>query len=111
MPGNLKEAILIPLLKKACLGPEIFNHFGLISNLTYLSKLTEKVVATWLLGHMTTNGPHECFQSSYKKCHRTETAHDDILRAVDENQCVTLLLLDLSAAFDTIDRDMLLSRL
>ena len=66
--------------------------------------------------YMTTNGLHECLQSSYKKYHSTETAltciHDDILgAAVDEKQCVILLLLDLSAAFDTIDHDMLLSRL
>ena len=64
---------------------------------------------------MTTNGLHECLQSSYKKYHNTEAAltciHDDILRAVDEKQCVMLLLLDLSAAFDTIDHHMLLSRL
>ena len=115
MPSNLKEAILIPLIKKACLDPEIFNHFRPISNLTYLSKLMEKVVATRLFDHMTTNGLHECLQSSYKKYHSTETAltciHDDILWAVDEKQCVILLLLDLSAVFDTIDHDMLLSRL
>ena len=64
---------------------------------------------------MTTNGLHECLQSSYKKYHSTETAltciHDCILRAVDEKQCVILLLLDLSAAFDTTDHDILLSRL
>ena len=42
---------------------------------------------------------------------RITCIHDDILRAVDEKQCVILLLLDLSAAFDTIDHDMLLSRL
>ena len=63
---------------------------------------------------MTTNGLHECLQSSYKY-HCTETAltciHDDILRAVYEKQCVILLLLDLSAAFNTIDHDMLLSSL
>ena len=64
---------------------------------------------------MTTNGLHDFLQSSYNKYHSTETAltciHDDILRAVDEKQCVILLLLDLSAAFDTIDHAMLLSRL
>ena len=85
MPSNLKEAILIPLIKKACLNPEIFNHFRPISNLTYLSKHIEKVVATRLFDHMTTNGLHECLQSSYQKYHSTETAltciHDDILRA------------------------------
>ena len=37
--------------------------------------------------------------------------HNDILTAVDKNQCVILLLLDISAAFDTINHDFLLSRL
>ena len=39
MLSDLKEAMLMPLIKKACLDPEIFNHFRPISNLTYLSKL------------------------------------------------------------------------
>ena len=46
----------------------------------------------------------ELYQSAYKKHHSTETAllkvQDDILRAIDNNCCVILLLLDLSAAFD-----------
>ena len=83
MPSNLKEAILIPLIKKACLDPERFNHFRPISNLTYLSKLIENVVATRQFDHMTTNGLHACLQSSYKKYRSTETdptcIYDDIL--------------------------------
>ena len=54
-------------------------------------------------------------QSSYRKCHSTETAltsvYDDILRHIDEKQSVILLLLDLNAGFDTIDHKILLSRL
>ena len=115
IPSNPKVAILIPLIKKAYVDPEIFNHFCPISNLTYLSKLIEKVVATRLFDHMTTNGLHECLQSSYDKYHSTETAltciHDAILRVVYEKQCIILLSLDLSAAFDTFDHDILLSRL
>ena len=57
----------------------------------------------------------EMFQSAYKVFHSTETAlvnvHNDILRAVDNNDSVVLLLLDLSVAFDAVDHSMLLSRL
>ena len=111
MPSNLKEAILIPLIK-ACLDSEIFSHFRSISNLTYLSKLIEKVDATRLFEHMICDTLHEYPQCSYKKYHSTKAAltciHDNILGAVDEKQCVILPLLDFSAAFDTIDHDMLL---
>ena len=37
--------------------------------------------------------------------------HNDISQAVDEGQCVLLVLLDLSAAFDTVDHALLTSKL
>ena len=49
------------------------------------------------------------FQSAYRMGHSTETAlpriHNDILLAIDDNSCVILVLLDLSADFDLIDHD------
>ena len=55
------------------------------------------------------------FQSSYKSHYSTETVlvkvQNDILKAIDNNRSVILLLLDLSAAFDTVDHSILLSRL
>ena len=61
------------------------------------------------------NNLDEKLQSAYKKLHSTETAllrvHDDILRTVDRGCIVVLLLLDLSAAFDTVDHGLLLPRL
>ena len=54
-------------------------------------------------------------QHNYKKGHSTETAltriHNNILRAIDDGECVILVLLDLSAASDTVDHDILISRL
>ena len=58
---------------------------------------------------------NEKLQSAYKKLHSTGTAllrvHDDVLRTVDRGCTVVLLLLDLSAAFDTVDHGLLLHRL
>ena len=61
------------------------------------------------------NGFDETLQSVYKKQHSCETAllrvQNDILMALDSGKCVILLLLDLSAAFDTVDHEILLRRL
>ena len=115
MPGDLKKALIIPLLKKLGLDPEILKNFRPVSNLPFLSKLIECVSAKRLLDHMNLNHLHELFQSAYKKFHSTETAllrvQSDIHQALDEKKCVILILLDLSAAFDTIDHTILLERL
>ena len=54
-------------------------------------------------------------QSAYRDKHSTETAlinvQNDILSALDAGSSDILLILDLSSAFDTIDHDILLSRL
>ena len=58
---------------------------------------------------------NESLQSAYKPFHSCETVlvrvHNDILVSIDKRHCVMLLLLDLSAAFDTVDHDILLTRL
>ena len=65
--------------------------------------------------HLSKNNLNEPLQSAYTPNHSTETAivkvTNDILRALDKRQCVVLVLLDLSAAFDTIDHEVFLKRL
>ena len=115
VPGCFKLAMLNPLLKKIGLDFQIFANFRPISNLMFLSKLSERVVAVQLINYVMTNDLGELFQSAYKQLHSTETAllrvHNDILLALDNHQSVILLLLDLSAAFDTVDHKILLNRL
>ena len=113
--AQLKEAMLKPKRKKNNLEFEEYSNFRPISNLKFLSKIIEKAVATQLMGHLINNNLEEPFQSAYKRYHSTETAllkvQNDILMAIDNNICVALLLLDLSAAFDTVDHEILWERM
>ena len=112
VPVSLKRALLIPLIKKILLDCEILKNYRPVSNLTYISKLIERVVASRLTGHMILNHLYEKFQSAYRPDHSTETAlvrvQNDLLQAVDTHGAAILILLDLSAAFDTIDHERLL---
>ena len=80
-----------------------------------VSKVIEKAVSVQLTDHVRTHHLEEWFQSAYKIHHSTETAlvkvQNDILRAIDDNRSVLLLLLDLYAAFGTVDHSTLLLRL
>ena len=73
------------------------------------------MVAGRLTDYMTENNLHEHLQSAYKPGHSTETAlvkvQNDILTSIDQHGVVILVMLDLSAAFDTIDHDILCSRM
>ncbi len=114
-PSEMKEAVITPLLKKATLDPELLKNFRPVSNLSFVSKLVERVVASRLNAHMQHEGLHETLQSAYRKSHSTETAlvkiTNDLLRTMDRKGCVLLVLLDMSAAFDTVDHEVLLARL
>ena len=85
------------------------------SNLCFISKLVERVVCVQLVEHLKTNNLYEIFQSAYRQLHSTETAllrvQNDLLQAVDNEGGTILVLLDLSAAFDTIDHQKLLNLL
>ena len=86
-----------------------------MSNLPYLSKILERAVADQLQAHLDTNGLHVKFQSAYRRGHSTETALlrilNDLLVMIDGGNNAVLVLLDLSAAFDTLDHTLLLQRL
>ena len=81
----------------------------------FLSKFLEKIVVNQLNTHINSSNTSNQYQSAYRKFHSTETAllkiHSDILASIDAGRVTALTLLDLSAAFDTIDHTILLSRL
>ena len=114
VPPSLKTAVLLPLFKKPSLDHKILSNHKPLSNLKVTSKIIEKVVAVRLQYYLASNQLNEPLQSTYKRFHSCKTAlirvHNDILRAIDDRHCVILLLLDLSAAFDAVDHDILLTR-
>ena len=110
-PTRFKSAVVKPLIKKPTLDCEVLKNYRPISNLQFLSKLIEKVIAERLVSHMQDNGMVEKFQSAYKANHSTETAllrvYNDMLISIDQGGGATLVLLDLSSAFDTINHEVL----
>ena len=111
VPKNWKVALVKPLLKK--LGLDLVpENFRPVSNLSLVSKVVEKAVVNQLFNHCHENAPLPLYQSSYRPFHSTETAllkvQSDILSNMDNQEVTLLVLLDLSAAFDTIDRRIML---
>ena len=106
-PQAFKNALATLLLKKRTLDEYVLNNYQPVTNLTFISKVTEKVVASRLNHHLMVNNLQEPFQSesAYRMNHSTETAmlrvQNDIVRALGDSNVVPLVLIDLSAAFDT----------
>ena len=115
VPQDFKQALVNPLIKKQTLCKNDLRNYRPISNLSFLSKILEKVVANRLHEHIYNHHLSNDLQSAYKRFHSTETAllkiHNNIVDNMDNGKVTTLTLLDLSAAFDTIDHSILLQRL
>ena len=101
--------------KKSSLDKEVFKNDRPVSNLNFISKILESVVAIQLQTHLDEAGLMTAFQLAYRKHHSTESAllniHKDILLNMAKGSVTALALLDLSATFDTIDHTILLDRL
>ena len=112
---GLKDTVVTPLLKKAGLDPEVLKNYRPVSNILYLSKLIERGVLEQFNDHMTLINGHTTNQSGYKPKHSCETllirVTNDIFISLDLSKCTIKILLDLSAAFDTVDHPVLLETL
>ena len=108
-------ALLRPLLKKPGLDVEDMNSFRPVSNLSFLSKIVERAMLDQLLPFLEENKIIPQNQSAYRQFHSTETAlckiHNDLVTNSCSGKASLLVLLDLSAAFDTVDHDVLLADL
>uniref|UniRef100_A0A3P8P5K8 Reverse transcriptase domain-containing protein n=1 Tax=Astatotilapia calliptera TaxID=8154 RepID=A0A3P8P5K8_ASTCA len=114
-PAAFKTAVVRPLLKKSNLDCNDFNNYRPVSNLPFLSKVLEKLVFTQITDFLNDRQILEIFQSGFRVNHSTETALLKVLNDLrcnwDSQKLSVLVLLDLSAAFDTVDHAILLNRL
>ena len=114
---SLREGLVpdgfTPLIKKASLPVEGLKNYRPVSGVSFISKLVERVFAKHLVDHTHRQGLDNSYQSAYKSGHSTETAllsiKNDIHLSLSRGEATALVLLDLSAAFDTIDHSTLLS--
>ena len=106
-----KEAIVKPLIKKITLGKQNSNYRP-VSNLSFISKVVEKVMLDQFNSHCQEYNLVPEYQSAYRKRHSCETSLVKLVNDITwnmDNQLVTaIVILDLSAAFDTVDHDLLL---
>ena len=113
-PSNLKEALVKPLLKKTT--PELIElNYQPVSNLAFIGKMLEWVVTDQFMDYICEHNLLELLKSAYRYEQSTETAllkvKTDINQAIDNQEIMCLVLLDLSVAFDTVDHTILLQRL
>ena len=113
-PKSEKSAIIKPILK-GNLDSQVLSSYRPVSNLTFLSKVIENVILNKLVKHLERVGALPDSQSAYRRLYSTETAVcsviNDLILLMDSGSCCILILLDLSAAFDTVRHDLLVEDL
>lgn len=114
-PSKYKRALVRPTIKNRSGDKDDLRVYRPVSNLPFMSKVLEKAFLTQMNIHLELNNLHCAAQSGYRPKHSCETLmvrmFNDILTSMEAKRTVALVLLDLSAAFDTVDHDILLKRL
>ncbi len=115
VPLAFKHAVIEAVLKKINLDSTDLKNVRPISKLPFMNKILEKVVHNQLTDFLCGNNILDIFQSGFRTKHSTESAllkvTNDILLSIDSGERVALMMLDLSAAFDTSDHAILIDAL
>jgi hypothetical protein len=115
MPPEYKVSCITPLLKKKTSDLNDLMNYRPVANLPFLSKLIERAVAKQIVLHLSSHEYLDPHQYAYRRFHSCETAllHvlNEVYQCINEKKVTLLVLIDLSAAFDTVDHSILSSRL
>ena len=94
-PQNYKESHVRPLLKKTYFPKNELKNYKPVSNLSFISKILEKIVANRLQAHIQNNHLSNPLQSAYRKHHFTESAllkvQNDIIMSIDKGEVTALI--------------------
>ena len=108
-----KCGLIRPYLKKIGLDVNDLSNYRPVTTLTHLSKIIEQARLDQLVPFLEEVGVVPRYQSAYRNLHSTETAlckiHDDLVSNTCHGKASLVVLLDLSAAFHTVDHQLLLS--
>ena len=110
----LNTGVLVPLIKQLDDLVDIDNekNYRPVTNLQFVGKLIERVVKRRLNKHLVEYELESDFEHGYKEGHSTETllvaAMNELLVSCDAGLPSVMMLLDLSAAFDTVDQNKLI---
>ena len=89
-PSHFKSVLVSPVLKKPTLNRDDMKNYQPVSNLSFLSKIPEKVVASRLSSHINSSHTSNDYESAYRKFHSTETTllkiQNDILSSMDDGR-------------------------
>ncbi len=114
-PTAFKQARVTPLLKKPTLNTSLIENYWPVSLLPFIAKTLERVVFNQVSLCLSQNNKLDAKQSGFRSGHSTETALLSITEtlriAKADSISSVLILLDLSAAFDTVNHQILLSTL
>ena len=112
-PAAFKTAQVLPLLKKPGLDKEQMSSYRPISNLTTISKVIERLVLDRLQPNLLSSPNFSRLQSAYRRGHWWPLLHvmNMVYAAADAKMITVLVGFDISAVFNTINHDVLASRL
>ena len=112
----MKHAVIIPIIKNYALDSKIIKNYRPISNTSFLAKVLETAAFQQLHDYFNSNCLLSLNQSGYKQNHSCETAlfaivNNDLQVVIHNGNLAAVVMLDLSAAFETVDHQRLLFKL
>jgi hypothetical protein len=102
-------------LKNGSTDSNDLKNYRPVSNFPTLVKIVEKIIANKITDHLERNNLMDMYQSTYRRGHSCETSIvsilNDVYGAMDRKEISIAVLLDMSAAFDTVDHTLLINKL